>query len=29
MSSIKPQAPEGTIRVEDYVKGELSKDTNW
>ena len=21
--------PEGTVRVEDYVKGELSKDTNW
>jgi amino acid transporter len=23
------QPPEGKIRVEDYVKGELSKDTNW
>ena len=23
------QPPEGQIRVEDYVKGELSKDTNW
>src|SRR5438132_5387257 len=21
--------PEGTVRVEDYVKGDLSKDTNW
>src|SRR2546429_147367 len=21
--------PQGTIRVEDYVKGDLSKDTNW
>jgi amino acid transporter len=26
--SLKPEAPE-TIRVDDYVKGELSKDTNW
>ena len=26
--SLKPEAPEG-IRVDDYVKGELSKDTNW
>src|SRR6059036_440917 len=23
------QPPEGQMRVEDYVKGELSKDTNW
>jgi amino acid transporter len=23
------QPPEGQVRVEDYVKGELSKDTNW
>src|SRR5712691_12836723 len=23
------QPPEGKVRVEDYVKGELSKDTNW
>ena len=26
--SLKPEAPD-TIRVDDYVKGELSKDTNW
>jgi amino acid transporter len=26
--SLKPEAP-GTVRVDDYVKGELSKDTNW
>jgi amino acid transporter len=23
------QPPQGTVRVEDYVKGDLSKDTNW
>jgi amino acid transporter len=23
------QPPEGTVRVTDYVKGDLSKDTNW
>ncbi|MBI3649345.1 MAG: APC family permease [Actinobacteria bacterium] len=23
------QPPEGTIRVDDYVKGDLSKETNW
>jgi amino acid transporter len=23
------QPPEGQVRVDDYVKGELSKDTNW
>ncbi len=23
------QPPQGTIRVEDYVKGDLTKDTNW
>jgi amino acid transporter len=27
--SLKPDAPTGTVRVDDYVKGELSKDTNW
>ncbi len=27
--SLKPEAPTGTVRVDDYVKGELSKDTNW
>jgi amino acid transporter len=27
--SLKPEAPAGTVRVDDYVKGELSKDTNW
>src|SRR5438094_827942 len=28
--SLTPQVPpEGQVRVEDYVKGELSKDTNW
>lgn len=26
--SLKPEAP-GTVRVDDYVKGDLSKDTNW
>jgi amino acid transporter len=26
--SLKPETP-GTVRVDDYVKGELSKDTNW
>jgi hypothetical protein len=25
-----PQVPpEGQVRIQDYVKGELSKDTNW
>lgn len=28
MASLKPEAP-GTVRIDDYVKGELSKDTNW
>ena len=23
------QSQQGNVRVEDYVKGELSKDTNW
>jgi amino acid transporter len=27
--SLKPDPPAGTVRVDDYVKGELSKDTNW
>jgi amino acid transporter len=27
--SLKPDPPTGTVRVDDYVKGELSKDTNW
>jgi hypothetical protein len=28
--SLTPQVPpEGQVRVQDYVKGELSKDTNW
>jgi amino acid transporter len=27
--SLKPDAPTGTVRVDDYVKGDLSKDTNW
>src|SRR2546423_3331012 len=28
--SLTPQVPpEGQVRVEDYVKGDLSKDTNW
>ena len=27
--SLKSDPPAGTVRVDDYVKGELSKDTNW
>jgi amino acid transporter len=27
--SLKSDPPTGTVRVDDYVKGELSKDTNW
>ncbi len=27
--SLKSDPPTATVRVDDYVKGELSKDTNW